>query len=165
MQIEKFLNDVRAAFSDYNFDDQPERGDWVRVFVKHKGVSLGRISLQYDRFNRRYTIGGFKFYKPSDYHFEARDRFFYLFDTWYRTGVVPYIDFSSLVVRAKQLRREKIAAMLEWRKQNPTKREYFTVDSVGDCREVRRRRRKLSSAWMSDFRKLVAAELSACEVV
>jgi len=164
MWKEKFIRDVRAAFPDYKFDEQQAGAGWIRVFVLHKGISLGRISLQPNSGTPGYKIGGFKFYKPSDYNFEARDRFFYLFDAWYQTGVVPSIDFSSLVIRAKRLRREKIAAALEWRRQHPTKRRQFRVDSAGMCREVNKRRR-LCSSWMPDFRKLVAAELSSCAVV
>lgn len=110
MWKEKFLSNVRGAFPDYAFNEQTVGAGWVRIFVTYKGISLGRISLQPNRGTGGYTIGGFKFYKPRDYDFEARDRFFYLFDTWYRIGVVPKIDFSLLVAHAKQLRREKIAA-------------------------------------------------------
>lgn len=165
MWKDKFLRGVRSAFPDYKFNEQQAGAGWVRVFVIHKGISLGRISLQPNRGTAGYKIGGFKFYKPSDYNFESRDRFFYLFDTWCQTGVVPDIDFSLLATRAKRLRREKIAAALEWRRQHPTKRRQFRVDSGGVCREVRKGRKRLCSSWMGDFRKLVAAELSACAVV
>lgn len=154
----EFVADMQRAFPDYGFSAVRVGADWVRIFVTHDGISLGRISLEPNREGSGYSIGGFKHYKLREYEFETRDVFFHLFWTWHRTGTVPRLDFPRLVQRAKFDRKMKIAEILEWRRRNP-KRKGFVVDSDGECSEILKRRRRVERAWMPTFRKLVAEEL------
>jgi hypothetical protein len=137
INIEKFTDDLQRSFPAYHFDKVRVGSGWFRIFVLYQGVTLGRINLEPK--GQGHEIYGLKFYKRNG-DFEPRDRFFYLFSPWLKTGKVPLIAFEKLVFRAKQIKKEKVAELEEIRSRTPKKR------------------RALSKEWMGEFRKLVQEE-------
>lgn len=160
--VTQFVSDLRRAFPGYVFhSDSPGHLYFSSacVYVSHAGVQLGKIRLRSVGSTRQYEVVGWRFYKPREYEFEPRDRFFYLFESWLATGRVPYVNFPRLVNRAKQIKSDKIAARQRWRALHP-RFKVFEVDSRGACRAVKKKRKSLEHAWMGEFRQLVSAELT-----
>lgn len=146
-----FKEQLQAAFPDYHFQLRHVGNGWARIFIQYHGVQLGRLSL--NPAADGHEVYSMKSYKRGDMFFDLEDRFFYLFYYWHSYGVVPQIDFLSLMRQAKQIRNAKITELEAWREQNPK----FKVvrDDEGNERTVKKSRPRLSKNWMSVFHKLV----------
>lgn len=151
MDCNVFRQRLAEAFPEYHFDTVPAGAGWVRIFVRYRGVQLGRISLE--PVAGGYRVNTVKFYKPEGATYAPEDAFFYLFNHWYTHGVVPQVDFEALVAEAKRVKREKIEARKKWREQNPK----FKVvrDAAGKMHLKEKPRHRLQTGWMGEFRKLV----------
>lgn len=142
MDIINFKKDLESAFTDYKFRLLEIGSNWIRIFIEHEGITLGRISIKLLS-KGNYEVYSVKFYKPDHYKFEDRDRFFYLFPIWLKTKTIPDIDFTKLMIMAIQNKHEKVEKFKKWRKEHPKKN----------------RRPALNKNWMGEFRKLVHEEL------
>jgi len=153
--IETFKTALESAFPEYRFKPVRAGRGWVRIFVQHEGVQLGRISMEPTAGG--HAVNSVKFYKKSDYEFEPRDRFFYLIHAWLDTGKVPDVDFDALVAQAKQNKAEFVASQTAWREANPIFKT--EIDEDGEPHTVQKKRRRLDRSWMGEFRKLTEAAI------
>ena len=88
---------------------------WHRVFVLHKGVTLGRLSF------RDYKLFSVKCYKRS-YHdvVDETDYIFYRLNYWLATGIIiSRAEFDGLVILAEEKRVADLEEKKAWRQRNP----------------------------------------------
>jgi len=139
--IDQYISAVQIGFPDYAFEKQTPIHGFCRVFVKHNGVTLGRINFKLGEFTHM------RFYKAPHYEYESRDAFFYLYAYYLETGKL--IDLDRLVPIAKVQRNEKVAAIIAQRVAKPK------YDKDGKLRA----RKRISTDWMSFFRRLISEEM------
>jgi hypothetical protein len=146
---------MAEAFPEYSFEVVRVGAGWVRIFVLHKGLQVGRLSL--NPVPGGHEVFSVKPYKPWGMSYSAEDNFFLLFPYWHTYGVVPQIDFYSLVEQAKYMKRKKVEELKAWREQNP--RYKIVTDDEGNEKLQKKSRPKLSRNWMGIFNKLLLQEL------
>jgi len=139
--IQQIIDNLKKGFPEYEFQIDIQTTKYTRAFIHHNSVSLGRLNFVNGELDHS------KFYKPSDYEYEKRDDFFYLYPLWLKTGIRP--DISNLIGLAKLRRARKIASIKENRQANPKHDKYGSLKS----------RPKISENWMGEFRKLVNEEI------
>jgi hypothetical protein len=147
----KILFRLKEGFPEYEFNFQVQGNGWCRAFILHDKISLGRINFK--PILNSHEIYGIKHYKPNDYEYEIRDDIFYVGMVYLITN--KRIPIQHLVQIAKQRKKKINKEKLEWREKNPMPIKRY--DENGN--PIRRRRRKLETNWMSEFRKLVQQEI------
>lgn len=129
---------MKEGFPEYSFELDRQNQIYCRIFVKYRGVTLGRLNFKYGELTH------FKNYKPSDYNYEMRDSIFYNLYLYLNTG--KRIDLSPFIEQAKELAHKRINEIKQWRKDHPK------YDKDGNLKS----RPKIRTNWMYFFRSLVS---------
>jgi len=143
--MKEILEKLKIGYPEYTFSPQQRGHHHSRFFVTYNGISIGRFNFKHDKFTHT------KWYKPSDYEYEAGvDDFFYTFQLYLSKGI-KLNNFNHLVPIAKANKQEHINSIKKWRLENPK-----PLKPNGQ----KNSRPRIKTNWMKEFRKLVGSEIN-----